>query len=399
MTSPYFRFGTFILDSRKRLLLKGGRPVALGPRVVETLVVLVENAGILVTKDALMERIWPDRCVEEGNLTQNIYRLRQVLCAAGLDDAIETMACRGYRFIAPVERLAVLAQDPPRRPAPVSPKPIRRWVLAASAAVCSLALMAANMSQSRAVPAFASLSPESQRLYMLGRYFWNLRSDPGDVKLSLRYFQEVAKRDPANPLGYSGIADAYLTYFDMYCDSTVTGCHRIVALANANALKAVAAGPKSAEAHTSLAMSINEFTHDAGRADAEFLRAFALDKNYALAHHWYGNSLLVRGLTAQAALQHKEALALEPTSPSTYAWLANDAYFNRQYRDAISYAQQSLAIYPDRHETRVMLGLSYEQLGDGRAAIGIFNQFSRVERDAHIAEVYAREGQRAKAVA
>ena len=399
MTSPFFRFGKFTLDTQKRLLSENGLPVALGPKVIETLAVLVENAGTLVTKDALMERLWPDRCVEEGNLTQNIYRLRQVLGAAGLRDAIETMACRGYRFVAPVEAVDVLEREAPKYPAAAPRKPARRWIVAASAAACSFALMAANMSQSRAVPAFARLSPESQRLYALGRYFWNLRSDTDDVKVSLRYFEEVVKRDPANPLGYSGVADAYLTFFDIYCDSTVTGCQRIVSLANVNARKAVAVDPNSAEAHTSLAMAINEFTHDAGRSDAEFLRAIALDKNYALAHHWYGNSLLVRGLAAKATLEHKAALAIEPTSPSTYAWLANDAYFNRQYHDAIAYAQESLAIYPDRHQTRVMLGLSYEQLGEERAAIDVFNQFQPAERDAHVAEVYAREGQRAKAIA
>src|SRR5476651_80199 len=111
MTSAFFRFGEFILDTQKRLLTKNGLPVALGPKVIETLTVLVENAGTLVTKDALMERLWPDRCVEEGNLTQNIYRLRQELGAAGLRDSIETMACRGYRFVAPVETFDKLEQD------------------------------------------------------------------------------------------------------------------------------------------------------------------------------------------------------------------------------------------------------------------------------------------------
>lgn len=399
MTSQFFRFGAFTLDSKKRLLLENGLPVALGPKVIETLTVLVENAAVLVTKDALMERLWPDRCVEEGNLTQNIYRLRQVLSAAGLDGAIQTMACRGYRFAAPVEQCEAPEYGMARSADGATPKPVRRWILAASAAVCSIALIAANVSRPQAAPAFSRLSPDSQRLYALGRYFWNLRSDSDDVKVSLRYFQQVVKRDPDNPLGYSGVADADLTLFDIFCDSTVTGCHGLVALASANAEKAVQVDPDSAEAHTSLAMAINEFTHDYFRSDAEFLRALALDKNYALAHHWYGNSLLVRGLIAQATAQHKMALAIEPTSPSTYAWLANDAYFNRQYRDAISYAQESLAIYPDRHATQYLLGVSYEQLGNARAAIDVFDRFSGVERDAHVAEVYAREGQRAKAIA
>ena len=66
------RFGSFMLDPRRLLLLRAGEPVALGPKVVETLVVLVERAGELVTKQVLMERLWPDRFVEESNLQRQV---------------------------------------------------------------------------------------------------------------------------------------------------------------------------------------------------------------------------------------------------------------------------------------------------------------------------------------
>src|SRR5947209_7931790 len=89
------RFGPFTLDVRARLLSRGGTPVALGPNVIETLAALAERPGELVTKDELMERLCPNQFVAEGNLTQNVYRLRRVLAAGGLDEAIETLACRG----------------------------------------------------------------------------------------------------------------------------------------------------------------------------------------------------------------------------------------------------------------------------------------------------------------
>jgi DNA-binding winged helix-turn-helix (wHTH) protein len=97
------RFGAFTLDRQKRLLLKDHVPVALGPKVVDTLAILVENAGQLVTKDELLEQIWPDGFALDGSLAQNIYRLRRVLADGGLSGAIETMPCRGYRFIADVD--------------------------------------------------------------------------------------------------------------------------------------------------------------------------------------------------------------------------------------------------------------------------------------------------------
>lgn len=73
--------GSFRLDCRTRTLTHNGCVVALGPKVVETLIVLVNRRGELVTKAELMDSLWPDRCVEESNLSQNIYRLRPCSCS------------------------------------------------------------------------------------------------------------------------------------------------------------------------------------------------------------------------------------------------------------------------------------------------------------------------------
>jgi DNA-binding winged helix-turn-helix (wHTH) protein/tetratricopeptide (TPR) repeat protein len=420
MTTSILRFGPFTLDSARRLLCEHGVPARLGPKVVETLAALADRPGELVTKAELLELLWPNQFVAEGNLTQNVYRLRRILAAGGLDGAIETLACRGYRFTAPVERLPAPADALERLHAPadvVSPpinvvgspqsqsqsperQPVRgRFAVACVAAVCLLAVLAAGVSRPRPATAFARLSPESQRLYRVGRYHWNLRADLAHVRESARDFEAVVKRDPRNPLGYSGLADAQIALFDILCDSAVTGCERVVALAETNARRAVALDPDSAEAHTSLAMTIHAFGRGEARSDAEFERAIQLDPAYAPAHHWYGNALLVRGRTAQAAVQHRAALALEPDSPSTYAWLAHDAFFSRRYDEAVAYAREALAISPNRHPTRVLLGLAYERLGNERAAMASFDRLPSAERDALVAALYARTGRRARALA
>src|SRR5690349_8593912 len=102
MARGTLRFGDFTLDADRRLLSWNGRPVALGPRVVETLAALAARPGELVTKDEILDEVWPERDVEEGNLSQNIHRLRRALTAGGLDHAIETIPARGYRFVAPL---------------------------------------------------------------------------------------------------------------------------------------------------------------------------------------------------------------------------------------------------------------------------------------------------------
>jgi eukaryotic-like serine/threonine-protein kinase len=105
-TKHFYAFGPFRLDSEKRVLVRDGAPVPLAPKVVETLLTLVESAGHLVDKDDLMKRIWPDAFVEEGNLNKNIFVLRKLLGVwDGGREYIETVPKRGYRFVAPVNQV------------------------------------------------------------------------------------------------------------------------------------------------------------------------------------------------------------------------------------------------------------------------------------------------------
>src|SRR5215471_15946410 len=106
-TKTFYEFGPFRLDTEDRLLSRGSQPVPLPPKLIDTLLVLVENRGHLVEKDEIMKRVWPDAFVEEGNLNKNVFRLRKTLGQwdGGLE-YIETVPKRGYRFVAPVKKLA-----------------------------------------------------------------------------------------------------------------------------------------------------------------------------------------------------------------------------------------------------------------------------------------------------
>jgi Tol biopolymer transport system component/DNA-binding winged helix-turn-helix (wHTH) protein len=103
----FYEFGDFRLDPSAKTLFCRDEPVALTPKVFDTLQFLVEHAGRLLEKDELMQSIWQDRFVEESNLTFNIKMLRRAL----KDDAhqprfIETVPRRGYRFIAQVKQIS-----------------------------------------------------------------------------------------------------------------------------------------------------------------------------------------------------------------------------------------------------------------------------------------------------
>jgi DNA-binding winged helix-turn-helix (wHTH) protein len=115
-----YEFGDWRLDPAEHLLLRNGSPVPLGPKVFDTLVVLVENAGRLVTKDEFMKRVWPDSFVEDLALTQNISQLRKIL-GNGEEPVIETVPKRGYRLLVPVrvrERTPSVEPATPGKPGP-----------------------------------------------------------------------------------------------------------------------------------------------------------------------------------------------------------------------------------------------------------------------------------------
>ena len=100
-----FVFGPFRLLVERRELLAHGVPVTLGQRAFEILLMLVNRHGQLVTKDELMAEIWPGVVVEENNIQVHVSALRKVLgTAADGERYLLTVAGRGYRFVAAVQR-------------------------------------------------------------------------------------------------------------------------------------------------------------------------------------------------------------------------------------------------------------------------------------------------------
>jgi len=165
-----YEFGPFRLDLAERQVLRDGQPIALTPKAYDVLVVLVVRAGRLVTKEAILQQVWQDTFVDEGNIAYNVSTLRKALAdEAAPHRYIETVPKRGYRFVAPVSVLspalavtpsveALCASSPTRsaalqiepqdvigeqknvRPAPIG---VNAWTLGSAACVLVLAAVSA----------------------------------------------------------------------------------------------------------------------------------------------------------------------------------------------------------------------------------------------------------------
>lgn len=110
----FYDFDRFRIDATERVLLSDGEIVTLTQKAFDVLLALVERQGQIVSKDELMELVWPDTFVEEGNLAQNIYTLRKALGQTGDgQDFIKTIPKRGYRFVSSVNEHRELQPDSP----------------------------------------------------------------------------------------------------------------------------------------------------------------------------------------------------------------------------------------------------------------------------------------------
>ena len=131
LTNNLYRFGEFSLDAQARVLRRGSEAVPLTPKAFDVLLLLIQNVGKTVSKDELMQAVWPGSFVEESNLTQTIFMVRKALDETTDRRYILTVQSKGYQFLVPVieapvtEAASVEPADRPKTEAPVVPTTAR----------------------------------------------------------------------------------------------------------------------------------------------------------------------------------------------------------------------------------------------------------------------------------
>jgi DNA-binding winged helix-turn-helix (wHTH) protein/tetratricopeptide (TPR) repeat protein len=435
MSGRYAVFESFVYDRLRNELTCSERPIELGPKPLELLALFLERPGELLTKDAILESLWPGVVVQEGNLAQQVYVLRKTLAASVNGDLIVTVPRRGYRFVAEVRLLDAppgetnqnvdetsrsvsetnrTLGEPYRNAKGTSnlgafslaadwrPRPLRMalaTVLVALTVTCvDLVYHPYSQTPSVSSSAISALPPDAQRAYRLARYFYN-QPPWKDMRRARDGFREVIRLAPRSPLGYAGLADVEfrMAEYDPAAPTKATGD-----IGRAFALQALRLGPESAEAHTSYGCWLDWFGSSPRAAAREFERAIALDPTRAEPHLWYGTRAMYEGEFARSIAQLKEASRLDPTSFLVWRTLGMAYYYSQHYREAIPQFQQAIALYPGSDVSRLHIALALEQTGQARRALPILEhlttrEFNKVQLRAWIAYCRAKQGEQNEA--
>ncbi|MFL6518954.1 MAG: TPR end-of-group domain-containing protein [Chthoniobacterales bacterium] len=259
--------------------------------------------------------------------------------------------------------------------------------------------LAAKLSgaEKQAIAARPTENSEAYQLYLKGRFFWNKRTGT-DLKLAGEFFEQAVAADPTYSGAYAGLAQTYLLI-------PVFGAGRprdFFPKANIAARRAVELDATSAEGHAALAM-LQLFDFKFESSELEFQRAIELNPNYATAHHWFGNSLLVTlGRFDQAIKEGERAIELDPLSLIINADLGSTLMIARRYDQAIAQLRKTLALDGNFAYARWNLGEALYHKGDLNAAISEYEKAATLDDDPEIlallGRAYAETGQKEKAL-
>jgi TolB-like protein/DNA-binding winged helix-turn-helix (wHTH) protein len=201
MTTVYC-FSQFVLDPAKRTLLRADSPVSLTPKAFDVLLFLARNPNRMVTKEELLQAVWGDTFVEEGNLAQYVWHLRKALGDNSENPRlIVTIARRGYQFtmdvtvadagaIATVDKvqasaersLAITRSGIEGREDKSFSKAPKPWPKAAFLITSTLILLAVTLAFWRHFAAV--MPPSSQKIMLAVLPFQNLTGDPNKEYLA-----------------------------------------------------------------------------------------------------------------------------------------------------------------------------------------------------------------------
>lgn len=375
-----YEFGEFTLDASRLMLIRGGDEVQVSPKAIELLVLLVESGDRVVTRTEIMDRLWQDTFVEEGNINFHISNLRRALGQNGKPESqyIRTVPRKGYKFIAAVKTAAEASETTEAQNS--SPRPSSRlWrpfaiggsaIAAAAIILASVFALGLREESRNAANLNSDVPPEAVALYTKGKRVWESRvfndQDPAEL------FRQAISIAP-------NYLDAHVALADTYAfDATPERAEQTIA-------RARSLGGESADLLATQAFVKMFHYWDWQGAEADFANAISLETDNAKARHWYGVLLSLTGRLDEARDQMRRARELAPDSLIISADLGQLEYFAGDLSAATAELQNVLRLEPRFAIARRYLAEVHEARGNEAEAFEERLK-SGVRRSADIAE-------------
>lgn len=250
-----------------------------------------------------------------------------------------------------------------------------------------------HKSAAGAQPALSPQEYEAYDLYLKGQYFFNKRTVAG-LEAAIGYFEQATAKDPNYARAYAGLADSY-ALMPGYSGRPQA---EFTSKARTAALKALEIDESLPEAHTALALIVQNYDWDWQTAEKEFRRAIELNPNYATAHHWYAEHLMWRGRFDDALQESERARQLDPLSLIIAADNGAILCFSRQYDRAIEKWRSVREMDPDFPRANLIV-VAYVEKGMFAEALADVEKHRTVAwwYWSLVAYIYGRSGQTAQA--
>jgi serine/threonine protein kinase/tetratricopeptide (TPR) repeat protein len=200
-------------------------------------------------------------------------------------------------------------------------------------------------------------------LYLKGRFYWAKRTEEGLFK-GIQHFRQAIELDPTYALAYAGLAEGYVP-LGIYCHLSPSDAFP---KAKAAASAALEIDPTLAEARAVLGGVVAHYDWDLANAEIETREAIALNPSYPRARQVLAEILMLGGRFEEAKGEARRALELDPLALSLNAFMAMTHYFAREYDRAIEHGMRTVEMDPHFFPGYFYLGMAYQMAGDFAAA-------------------------------
>lgn len=341
MPHAVLRFGVFELSPATGELRRAGLRVRIQPQPLRVLEILASRSGEIVSREDLRRAIWGDSTFVdfEHGLNFCVNQVRRALGdSATAPRFVETVPRRGYRFMAPVERIEPVAVPFALPTAAPGPRYRPGWRFAVVAVAALLA--GGRVARAPEVPA-ALVRPAARDAYLKGLY--HTQRGPAEWAEGVRCLERAVADDPSFRAAQTALAGAYV----QLAGARLRTGREVFPLARSAAIAALRGPHEIADAHVWLGVARLAGDWDWTGAELEMKEAIALAPDLVVARRSYATLLSARGDDEGALAELAQARRIDPLCTAIAGEAALIHYRARRYDEAAALWREGLRVRPD----------------------------------------------------